>query len=132
MTRQSRLGGADAGKAPPMSDLPATARPRRPGRPEVREAVVFPVCEQRILRQIADGLHADDRGFCRRFALRAAVLAWAGPAHRSCLGAVTVGTVLLVCAALAATAAVRPAAIAAVRALGSAARHSAVRRTRPE
>lgn len=81
---------------------------------------MFSVREQQILRQIEDGLRADDRGFSRRFALRLGALRCAAPLQRRGVLAVA-GAALLLFAVLAAAAAAVRTLVAFVRI----ARHSA-------
>jgi hypothetical protein len=83
-------------------------------------SAVFSVREQQILRQIEDGLRADDRRFSRRFTLHLGVLRCSSPLRRTGVLAAA-GAVLLAFAVLTAAA-------AAARTLAAAARialHSA-------
>ena len=75
---------------------------------------MFSVSEQQILRQIEDGLRAEDREFSRRFALRLGALRCVAPLRRRGVLAV-VGAALLLLAMLAAAAAAARALNASVR-----------------
>ena len=75
---------------------------------------MFSVREQQILRQIEDGLRADDRGFSRRFALRLGALRCSSPLRRSGMLAAA-GAVLLVFAVLTPAAAPARTLVAAAR-----------------